>query len=60
MTVKNTIKDIENGSMHIMLIDDDTGEILLSTIWQNLIPEQYLDKNVIKHEGREYEMRLFI
>ena len=60
MTVKNTINNIENGSKHIMLIDNETGEVFLSTIWQNEIPEQYLNKNVVGSLWKDYELRLFI
>lgn len=60
MTVKNTINNIENGSKHIMLIDNETGEVFLSTIWQNEIPEQYLNKNVVGSLWKDYELRLFV
>ena len=60
MTVKSTIRGIENGSKHIMLIDNETGEVFLSTIWHNEIPEQYLDKKVVGSLWKEYELRLFI
>ena len=60
MTVKSTIRGIEDGSKHIMLIDNETGEVFLSTIWQSLIPEQFLDKNVVGSVWKDYELRLFI
>ena len=60
MTVRNITNGIENGSKHVMLIDNETGEVFLSTIWYNEIPNQYLDKNVISSLWKDYEVRLFI
>ena len=60
-TVKNIISKFETGSKHVILIDNETGEVYLSAIWHSDIPEQYLDKNVVNvQEPDIYEMRLFV
>ena len=61
MTVRNITNGIENGSKHVILIDNETGEVFLSTIWYNEIPEHFLDKDVIGYkESSMYELRLFV
>lgn len=58
MKVKNLINLMENGAAHVMLIDNDTGEIILSTIWYNLIEDKYLNMQVKHICVKDYEMRL--
>lgn len=60
MTVKNTIRGIENGSKHIILIDAETGEIYLSTIWHSDIPDDFINRNVADMVEKTYELRLFV
>lgn len=60
MTVNDIISKIDNGSAHIVLINDDTGEIILKTIWYNNIPQQYLFCNVTHITVKDYEIRLTI
>lgn len=44
MTVKQKLQElnIENGSRHIVLVSASDGIVILSTIWQNEIPDLYL------------------
>lgn len=60
MTVKDLVDKMENGAAHVVLISKDTGEVLLSTIWYNLIDEKYLNSKVKHICIRDYEMRLMI
>lgn len=60
MTVKDLVDKMENGAAHVVLINKDTGEVLLSTIWYNLIKEEYLNAEVKHICIRDYEMRLMI
>jgi len=60
MTVRTIINRMTNGEAHLMLISDDTGEIILKTIWYNEIPEKYLDCTVTHITIKDYEMRLTI
>ena len=60
MTVNDIITKIANGSAHVMLINNDTGEIILKTIWHNNIPKEYLRCEVKSIEIRDYEIRLKI
>jgi len=60
MKVKDLTSIMENGAAHVILIDNTTGEILLSTIWYNAIEEKYLNMQVKHFCVRDYEMRLSI
>jgi len=60
MTVNDIIAKIANGSAHVMLVNNDTGEIILKTIWHNNIPKEYLRCEVKSIEIRDYEIRLKI
>lgn len=44
MNVKEKLNElnIENGSRHIILVSASDGVVILSTIWQNEIPDLYL------------------
>ena len=60
MTVKDIISKFETGSKHIILIDADTGEVYLSTIWHCDIPDNFINRNVADMVEKTYELRLFI
>jgi len=60
MKVKDLTNIMENGAAHVILIDNETGEVLLSTIWYNAIEEKYLNMQVKHICVRDYEMRLTI
>lgn len=60
MLVKEILNKIENGSAHALLFEQETGVVILSTIWYNEIPDQYLDMNVDSICVRDYEIRLGI
>ena len=60
MTVKDIISKFENGSKHIILIDADTGEVYLSTIWHSDIPDNFINRNVADIVEKTYELRLFV
>lgn len=60
MTVKDLVDKMENGAAHVVLINKDTGVVLLSTIWYNLIEEEYLNTEVKHICIKDYEMRLMI
>ena len=60
MKVKDLLDKINDGSVHVMLISNETGEIYLSTIWHVDIDDKYKKMNVKHIEIREYEMRLTI
>lgn len=58
MIVQDLLDKIENGSVHILLWNYNTGEVYFSTIWQNDISDEFRKKEVMKITIREYEMRL--
>lgn len=60
MKLNDLIKLIENGSAHIFLYDKDTGEVILKTIWYNLIPEEYLSRTITKITVKDYELKVEI
>ena len=60
MTVNDIVSKMTNGAAHVMLISEDTGEIILKTIWYNKIPVQYLSCKITKIEVKDYEIRLTI
>ena len=60
MQVKDLTSVMENGACHVILIDNTTGEILLSTIWYNAIEEKHLNMQVKHICVRDYEMRLTV
>lgn len=60
MKVKDIVSKITNGSVHVILVDDKTGEVILKTIWYNCIPDEHLNKSV-KHIGvTDYTMTLMV
>lgn len=58
MKLKDLTNTIENGSAHLTLIDNDTGEIYLKTIWHNTVPEEFMDRKIAKIEVLDYELRI--
>lgn len=60
MKVKDLLNKMDNGAAHVILIDNDTGEVLLKTIWYNAIPDKDLERSV-KHIGvTDYTMTLMV
>ena len=60
MTVRDLTNRIENGSSHILLIDGNTGEVILKTIWYNEIPDKQLDRQVTKIRVTSYMLTLTV
>ena len=60
MKVNDIVSKMTNGAAHVILISEDTGEIILKTIWYHNIPHQYLSCEVKKIEIKDYEVRLTI
>lgn len=60
MTVKDLTSKIDNGSAHILLYDSKSGEIILKTIWYNLIPQEYLSREITKITVTDYELKVEI
>jgi hypothetical protein len=58
MTVKDIVSKMENGAAHVILYEDDTGRIILKTIWYNEIPKKYLVYEVETITVKDYEIRL--
>ena len=58
MTVLDIINKIENGSVHILIYDNDTGAVELKTIWHNTIPQKYWNCEVKNIIVKDYELRL--
>jgi hypothetical protein len=60
MKVKDIINKMNNGAVHVVLVDDNTGEVILKTIWHNCIPDEHLNKSV-KHIGvTDYTITLMV
>jgi hypothetical protein len=60
MTVEELLEKIDNGACHILLINNDNGQVILKTIWHNDIEEQYLKMNVKHICVKDYELRLMV
>lgn len=60
MTVQDLLKRMSNGATHITLIDNETGVIILKTIWYNSIPEECLKMSVLHIAIKDYEMILTV
>ena len=58
MKVKDIIDRLENGSVHLILISNLTGELIFSTIWFNQIDRKYYDMDVVKMTVKDYELYL--
>ena len=58
MKHKELLDTIENGSAHVTLIDYETGIVILSTIWYNLIEEKYLKRKVKRTRITDHALRL--
>ena len=58
MKVIDITSKMENGAAHVLLFEEDTGQILLKTIWCNEIPQKYLNYEVKNITVRDYEIRL--
>ena len=58
MNVKDVINRLENGSVHLILISNLTGELIFSTIWFNQIDRKYYDMDVVKMTVKDYELYL--
>jgi len=60
MKVKDLLNKMDNGACHVLLVDSETGEIFLKTIWYNAIPEEYLDYEVVHICVTDYTLRLVV
>ena len=60
MKVKDIINKMNNGAVHVVLVDDDTGEVILKTIWHNQIPDEDLNKNVKHISVTDYTITLMV
>ena len=58
MTVQDITSKMENGAAHVILYEDDTGRIILKTIWYNEIPQQYLNCEVKHITVTDYVIKL--
>ena len=58
MTVQDILSKITNGSVRVVLWDYETGEVILQTIWYNLIDKQIMEKEVLQICVRDYELRI--
>lgn len=60
MNIKDLTGLIQNGSVHIYIIDDNTGEILFADIWHNKIARNLLEKQIVCIEVDRYTLRLHV
>ena len=60
MTVQDIISKIHNGTCHIWIFEQDTGELRFKEIWHNKIPDILRQREINKIEIGRYEMRLYI
>ena len=58
MIVQDILSKTANGSVKIIIWKYETGEIILQTIWHNLISEELKAKEVESVCIRDYEIRL--
>ena len=58
MIVQDILNRITNGSVRVVIWNYETGEVILQTIWYNLIDKQIMDKEVVQICVRDYELRL--
>lgn len=60
MRVRELLSLISDGSVHVVIIDNNTGEVVLSTIWHNEIPDVQLDRKIVHIAVKEYELDLMV
>ena len=60
MKVKDLVSLMSNGAAHVTLINNDTGTVLLKTIWYNSIPSSYLEFEVKHITITDYTMVLLV
>lgn len=58
MTVQDILNKITNGSVRVVIWDYETGEVILQTIWYNLIDDEVMNKEVVHICVRDYELRI--
>lgn len=58
MTVQDILNKITNGSVRVVIWDYETGEVILQTIWYNLIDDEIMNKEVVHICVRDYELRI--
>lgn len=59
MTIIDILSKIENGSCHIVVVNDD-GIVETNSIWHNDIPNDLLSKEVKKVSVMDYKLYLYI
>ena len=60
MKVKDLLNKMNNGAAHVILIDNDTGEVILKTIWYNEISDKDLERSVKHISVTDYTMTLMV
>jgi len=60
MKVKDLLNKMDNGACHVILVNDETGEIILKTIWYDSIPEEHLKREVKHINVTDYTMTLIV
>lgn len=60
MTANDVLKRMTNGAAHVVLIDNDTGEVILKTIWYNAIPKEHLSRDVCHINVTDYTITLMV
>ena len=58
LKVKDLLSKMENGAAHVLLWEVENGNILLKTIWYNLIDPDMLEYEIEQVEVRDYELRI--
>ena len=58
MKLKELLATLDNGATHLTIYDDETGEVLIRTIWYNLISKEMLDFEVMHTQSLDYELRI--
>lgn len=58
MKVKDILEKIENGSAHILVFDNEVGEVLANNIWHNEIDEKLLTLDVDTLQVTDYTLRI--
>ena len=60
MTVNDIVSKMSNGAAYVTLVDYETGEIILKTIWYNSIPVEHLDREIVHINVTDYTITLIV
>lgn len=58
--VCDLLKVLTNGATHLTIYDDDLAELLFRSIWYNLIPDELLEKEIVRLQVLDFELRIGI